>query len=112
MSWYHDQRFGNLIRAVAVLSSADTVTVEEADQREDEDRSVDQIYKKVAQLLYILMRNIDVTWALSDYEIDSMVAVELRNWTFGSFAKDVSLFSMLSQAMMIERMASDISGTE
>lgn len=58
------------------------------------------------------MGNIDVTWALSDYEIDSMVAVELRNWIFGSFAMDVSLLSMLSQAMMIERMASDISGTE
>ena len=112
MSWYHDQRFGNLVRAVAALSSADELTVEEADQQADEGKLVDRIHKKVAQLLYTPMRNIDVTRALSDYGIDSMIAAELRNWIFGSFAKDVSLFSMLSQATTIEKLALDISGIE
>lgn len=93
---YHDQRFGNLIRAVAALSSTNTVPVAKADQRAEEDRLIDRICGDVAQLLCTPKRKIDVTRALSDYDIDSMVAAELRKWVFsGSFAKDVSLFNML-----------------
>lgn len=101
--WYHDQRFGDLIRAVAALSSANTLTVEDADQRAAEDRLVDRIHKKVALLLYTPLRNVDMTLTLSDYGVNGIITAELRNWFFGSFAKDVSLFSMLSQAMTIEK---------
>ena len=66
----------------------------------------------MAQLLYTPMKDVDVARALSEYGIDSMIAAELRNWIFASFATDVSLFSMLNQAMTIEKLASDISGTE
>lgn len=112
MSWYHDQRFGNLINAVTVLSSAEEAVADEADRQVDEGNLVDRIHRKVAQLFYTPTEDVDVARALSEYGIDSMIAAELRNWIFASFATDVSLFSMLSQAMTIEKLASDISGTE
>lgn len=112
MSWYHDQRFGNLLNAVTVLTSAEVASPDEPQQEVEEGELVDRIHKKVAQLLYTLIDGIDVARPLSEYGIDSMIAAELRNWIFSNFATEVSLFSMLGQAMTIEKLALGISGTE
>ena len=112
MSWYQDQRFANLINAVTVLSSSTDAIADEVDRQVDEGEVVHRIHRKVAQLLYTPTENVDISRALSEYGIDSMIAAELRNWVFASLATDVSLFKLLSPAMTIERLALEISRTE
>lgn len=112
MGWFQDRRFFNLIQATEILSSSDTGLTREFGTDDDEGGVLDRIHKKVAQLLYISKEDIDVTRALSDYGIDSMIARELRNWIFAAFMKEVSLFRMLSQAMTIKSLSFEVSGVD
>ena len=112
MGWFHDRRFSNLILATEILSSRETGLIRELEEDIDEGEVLDRIRKRVAQLLYISKDDIDVTRALSDYGIDSMIAGELRNWIFTVFTKEVSLYSMLSQGVTIESLACEVSGAD
>ena len=113
MLWYHDRSFFNLIEAVGRLSMKhkEAITVR-IGQDEDEGDLVTMVHKKVSQVLYAPKEDIDITRPLSEYGIDSMIAAELRNWIFGTFATDISLFSMLSQGMSVERLILEISAVD
>ena len=104
MLWYHDRSFFNLIEAVGRLSTTHkrAITVQTG-QDEDEGDLVTMVHKKVSRVLYVPIEDIDITRPLSEYGIDSMIAAELRNWIFGTFATDISLFSMSSQGMSVKR---------
>ena len=112
MLWYHDRSFSNLIEAVGRLSMTHKESLTVQTGQEDEGDLVTVVHKKIAQLLYMPKEDIDITRPLSEYGIDSMIAAELRNWIFGTFATDVSIFSMLGQGMSIERLVLKISAAD
>ena len=47
MSWYHDERFGNLIHFVTVISSVTDAIADEADRQVDEGEVVHRITKEL-----------------------------------------------------------------
>lgn len=112
MGWYNDSRFSNLVQAIDNLSSSEIDSLTIASNEDEGDEAIHRIYRKAAQLLYISEDIIDTTLPINEYGIDSMIAAELRNWLFATFATDVSLFSLLSPSMTIERLASEVSGTD
>ena len=54
------------------------------------------IVHKLAKSLMILAEDIDVAKPLHSYGVDSLVAVEVRTWTFRVLGADVSVFDILS----------------
>ena len=113
MLWYHNRSFSNLIEAVGRLSMAHKEAIKVQTSRdEDEGDLVTMVHKNVSQVLYVPKEDIDITRPLSEYGIDSMIAAELRNWIFGTFATEISLFRMLSQGMSIARLVLDISAVD
>ena len=116
MGWYHDERFSSLLQAVDVLSSQPDVfqgtAVLDTGRKEDTEglSAIDHVHKKFAQLLYIPWEDIDVTKALLEYGIDSMIAGQLMNWIFKTFGRDIGTFSLLSPTMTIEKLSLEAEG--
>ena len=54
------------------------------------------IVNKLAKSLMILAEDIDVAKPLHSYGVDSLVAVEVRTWTFRIIGADISVFDILS----------------
>ena len=65
------------------------------------------VVAKLAKSLMILAEDIDVAKPLHSYGVDSLVAVEIRTWTFKVIAADVSVFDVLS-AQPITQLAGSI----
>lgn len=67
---------------------------------------------KIARLLYVPAENIDQGKRLSDYGVDSLVAVEMRNWIRHDFQASVAVFDIMGDRtitgiadMVVERSA-------
>jgi acyl carrier protein len=63
---------------------------------------VDAVADKMAAIFNIDKREIDPTRTLSDYGVDSLVAVELRNWLASSLRVKVSIFDILQSPSIAE----------
>jgi len=63
---------------------------------------VDAVVAKVADVFNIPSEEIDPSLPLARYGIDSLVAVELRNWLSSSIKAKVSVFEILQSASILE----------
>ncbi|KAL3424073.1 hypothetical protein PVAG01_03354 [Phlyctema vagabunda] len=104
MSWARDPRFQNLIQATALLLSS---THDRRAAEVEKGTVLDLIQMKISRLLYVPLDEVDVDKAINDYDIDSMIAAELRNWLFASLGRQVSLLKLLSATMAIQRLAEE-----
>jgi acyl carrier protein len=57
---------------------------------------VESLVRKLARALSIQAEDVDVDRALHLYGVDSLVAVELRNWITKEFAAEVPVFELMS----------------
>jgi NADPH:quinone reductase-like Zn-dependent oxidoreductase len=106
MSWYLDPRFSWLVQSIKHQASdssnrGSTATVDD----DKSDTPINRIHGKVSRLLYIPKEDIDTTRPIKSYGIDSMVAAELRRWTFSSFGTDISLLKLLHPSTTVEKLA-------
>lgn len=81
---------------VRVLSAPDT-TLQDASVL-----LVEALSNKLADIFNIELSEIDVALPLSRYGVDSLVAVELRNWLSGAIKAKVSVFEILQSASLTE----------
>lgn len=112
MPWYHDRRFLSLIKATETLSTESLGSRPKAEIEDGQATPLERIHRKLAQLLYVSMDAIDVQRPIRAYGIDSMIAAELRNWLYVTLAQDVSLFTMLSSDMTVEKLAQSVGQKE
>lgn len=108
MEWHRDARFSNLAQATQLLASDETGVDADADPGDGDLGTVDRIHKRLSQLLYVPLDEVIVTRPINDYGIDSMIAAELKNWLFKTFAVDVSMFSLLDPAVTLMSLAAAI----
>lgn len=57
---------------------------------------LEALSKRLARTLSIKPEDIDTRQALHAYGVDSLIAVELRNWLGKDFAADVPIFEIVS----------------
>ncbi|KJZ79056.1 hypothetical protein HIM_01829 [Hirsutella minnesotensis 3608] len=86
---------GDLVRQVERLKQAKSV---------DEATSVvlEVLLGKIASIISMQMTDIDTTKPISTYGVDSLVAVELRNWLASHLRSDMSVFELSSSIPMHE----------
>ncbi|KAJ9209795.1 hypothetical protein DTO166G4_8597 [Paecilomyces variotii] len=59
------------------------------------------IISKISSLSMIQEQEIQVSHPLSDYGIDSLVAVEMRNWIFKEFEAAVTILELLANESLL-----------
>lgn len=64
------------------------------------DLVVDAIIKKLSEMFMIPEAEIDKSMPMSKYGVDSLVAVELRNWLVSRARADISLFDILQSSSL------------
>ncbi|KAI1773209.1 fatty acid synthase S-acetyltransferase [Hypoxylon cercidicola] len=79
----------SLFRHAATLSDRSNVVVE-------------GLAAKLARSLYTSLEDIDATKSLSDYGVDSLMAVELRNWIANDFNANVAVFDIMGGTTLLE----------
>lgn len=62
---------------------------------------VEELVKKVARALSIPSDDVDPARPLFEYGVDSLVAVELRNWIMKEFAADVAVFDIMGGTKIV-----------
>ena len=70
----------------------------------DEDRAavvVDALARKLARALSVSPEEIDTDKPLRIFGVDSLVAVELRNWIRKEFSADVAVFVIMGEATVV-----------
>lgn len=120
--WFQDMRFGPL--AVASASSSENVGNEgaadgapltsrlaEASANKDHTTAASIItgalLMKIADILRIPSEEVDVSRAMYTYEVDSLVALEVRNWIARELKANMALLDILA-AVPIEKFAGQI----
>jgi hypothetical protein len=111
VAWSHDLRFSTLQKNVAVegkksngLAGSNTAasfkqivaratTLEQVTQH-----CTDALAQKVADMFSLPFADVDPSLALASYGVDSLVAVELRNWLAVSAAADLSIFDIMQSS--------------
>ena len=83
--------------ALIRVLTAPSTTVQEASAS-----LVDALSTKLADIFNIPLSEIDIGLPLSRYGVDSLVAVELRNWLSSAIKAKVSVFEILQSASLIE----------
>ncbi|KAL9116075.1 MAG: hypothetical protein Q9227_000444 [Pyrenula ochraceoflavens] len=77
--------------------------------------AITALTKKLGRILSISAENIDMNKPLAEYGVDSLVAVELRNWIGKEFVTDISVFDIMGGmkiAGMAEFVAANTKGGE
>jgi hypothetical protein len=111
VAWSHDLRFSTLQKNVAVegkksngLAGSNTAasfkqivaratTLEQVTQH-----CTDALAQKVADMFSLPFADVDPSLALDSYGVDSLVAVELRNWLAVTAAADLSIFDIMQSS--------------
>lgn len=89
---------GNLTKGDAETSAADDATNRFQKARATQERSnivIGALAIKLARALMITPEDISPARSLSDYGVDSLVAVELRNWISTKFRTSVDVFDIM-----------------
>lgn len=104
-SWRDDVKFRGLRQALSAQlevgpreeTAVDLKTVLKSATNKDEavNGTCVAIIHKLAEMFMISEAEIDRSGALEKYGVDSLVAVELRNWLVASAAIDISLFDVI-----------------
>ncbi len=106
---YGDRRFSHLKHAIHLLKTEHPAATNFAGPLEEENLEGTQllqgIHKKIAQLPYTPLGEIDIATPINAYGIDSMIAAELRNWLNARLRTDVPLLTLLSPASMINSLS-------
>lgn len=115
--WINDARFAGLrnLAAGSKVGGGSTISLREELVRcgKVDDESIGLITVAMAQRLANLMMipetDIDVNRPLSAYGVDSLVAVEVRNWIAREMAVECSVFDIMAAIPMMQ-LAADLAG--
>ncbi|KAF6826616.1 polyketide synthase [Colletotrichum plurivorum] len=115
--WILDQRFAGLRKMAAGSGAGGSATVSLRDELircgKVDDESVHLITSALVQRLAKLMMmpedDVDAGKPLSAYGVDSLVAVEVRNWIAKEVAVEVSVFDIMANIPM-RQLAADLAG--
>ncbi|KAK1595137.1 beta-ketoacyl synthase domain-containing protein [Colletotrichum navitas] len=115
--WIQDQRFAGLRKTAAGSGTGGSASVSLRDELvrcgKADDEAVRLITSALAQRLAKLMMmpedDVDAGKPLSAYGVDSLVAVEVRNWIAKEVAVDVSVFDIMANIPM-RQLATDLAG--
>jgi hypothetical protein len=119
--WHGDKKFSHLVQSMndhlsAVEGSdqpdlevpAVTASVDDAIQngRMDEATSIvtTAIIERTAVLLSISQHGIDSSRSIANYGVDSLIAVELRNWFVLLFQETIPLLTLLDESLSIAQL--------
>lgn len=105
-AYFSRPRGGALQHAGSAAAGGDAVDTAELFRQaaSPEDRAavvVDALAKKLARALAIKPDDVDVTQPLHAFGVDSLVAVELRNWMGKQFAADVPVFEIMGGSTVL-----------
>jgi aryl carrier-like protein len=114
VSWREDLRFTGLrrLRASKSRGSTDGLMTESnvsfelllsnsASLAEATDHITDAMANKLAEMFMVSVTEIDKSQALSKCGVDSLVAVELRNWLVSKLQTEISIFDILQSVSLI-----------
>ena len=112
--WRHDLRFAGLLREEKALQAKDSTNDKQKDalgfknqmvNAKSWDEAVDHICSaivtKISEMFSMPESEIDKTATLARYGIDSLVAVELRNWLSHTFQGQSSIFDVMQSSSLI-----------
>lgn len=115
--WIQDQRFAGLRKKASGSGAGGSATVSLRDELvrcgKADDEAVHLITSALVQRLAKLMMmpedDVDAGKPLSAYGVDSLVAVEVRNWIAKEVAVEVSVFDIMANIPM-RQLAADLAG--
>jgi hypothetical protein len=104
-SWFSDARFSHLLQLDKVTDKedhGDTIRLQNAlpsieSLSEASQLICDAIIVKMSKMLVLPVENIEATQSIAAYGVDSLVAVELRNWLEREAKADVPIFELLGK---------------
>lgn len=114
--WFHDAKFSHLLRmgrnqvneVDAEGGARMTDAIPAAETFNDVVHVIcDAIIAKMAKMLTVPAETIDPSQSMAAYGVDSLVAVELRNWLFREAKADVAVFEVLGKSSLMN-LANDI----
>lgn len=112
--WMEDNRFSGLRTVANGTSSSSSSSVslkEELSRSPDLNAAVDLISdamaERLARLMMIPAADVDVNKPLSAYGVDSLVAVEVRNWIAKEILVETSVFELMANVPM-RQLAGDL----
>ncbi|KAE8380488.1 hypothetical protein BDV26DRAFT_135722 [Aspergillus bertholletiae] len=107
--WFHDAKFSHLLqmgRKHAKTADSDrglglAETIPMAESLSEATHFIcDAIIAKMAKMLGVPAESIDPSQSMAAYGVDSLVAVELRNWLFREAKADVAVFEVLGKGSL------------
>jgi acyl carrier protein len=104
MEHMHQSLFAYFVQTEAMASSSmqangvnSAALFRQAESVEEMDRIVvESLVRKIARALSMSLEDVDTDKALHLYGVDSLVAVEIRNWITKEFMADVPVFELMS----------------
>lgn len=112
--WRRDRRFAGLLQAEEALQAEDSTKDEQKNalgfksqlaNAKSWDEAVNHIctaiVTKISEMFSMPESEIDKTAALARYGIDSLVAIELRNWLSHTFQGQSSIFDVMQSSSLI-----------
>ncbi|CAN9190585.1 unnamed protein product [Alternaria alternata] len=104
MEHMHQSLFAYFVQTEAMASSSmhtngvnSAARFRQAESVEEMDRVVvESLVRKIARALSMSLEDVDTDKALHLYGVDSLVAVEIRNWITKEFMADVPVFELMS----------------
>lgn len=108
--WFHDAKFSHLLQLDRVidkeLAAGGITRLQDslplaASLRDASQLICESIVVKMSKMLVIPVENIDAGQSLASYGVDSLVAVELRNWLFREAKADVPVFELLGTSSLM-----------
>lgn len=114
--WIQDGRFAALRNRAggAAVGSASSISLRDeltrcADASDAIDLITAALVQRLAKLMMMPESDVDAGKPLSAYGVDSLVAVEVRNWIAKEMAVEVSVFDLMANVPM-RQLASDLVG--
>lgn len=114
--WMNDNRFAGLRKLSGNSGSASSSSVslkDELSRCSDMAAAVDMISnamaERLARLMMIPAADVDTNKPLSAYGVDSLVAVEVRNWIAKEMQVEISVFDIMANVPM-RQLAGDLAG--
>lgn len=114
--WIKDAKFAALLNRAAGSStqtstsaSLSSLLIAAPDIATAIDIISDALVQKLAKLMMVPAADIDSARPLSTYGVDSLVAVEVRNWMAKEMLVEVSVFEIMANVPM-RQLAADLAG--